>query len=114
MVSELAEEAGIGCAVHFAGTPIACMAGVHAIASMNNFLAMENHSVDVPWWDTLVEGVPKPIVNHGFIEVPDKPGLGVTLNEEAVKEHLMPGTQFFAPTDEWNKEPWHVNDRLWS
>lgn len=114
MVSELAEEAGIGCAVHFAGTPVACMAGVHAIASMNNFLAMENHSVDVPWWDSLVEGVPKPIVNKGFIQVPDKPGLGVTLNEEAVKEHLMPGTQFFAPTPEWDPEPYHVNDRLWS
>ena len=43
------------------------MAGVHAIAAMNNFLAMENHSVDVPWWDSLVEEVPKPIVNRGFI-----------------------------------------------
>ena len=37
---------------------------------------LENHSVDVPWWSDLVEGVEKPIVNHGFITVPDKPGLG--------------------------------------
>jgi L-alanine-DL-glutamate epimerase-like enolase superfamily enzyme len=113
-VSDLALEAGIGCAVHFAGTPIACMAGVHAIAAMDNFLAMENHSVDVPWWDSLVEGVDKPIVNKGFITVPDKPGLGITLNEEAVKAHLAPGTTLFPPSDEWNNEGQHVNDRLWS
>jgi L-alanine-DL-glutamate epimerase-like enolase superfamily enzyme len=113
-VSELAEEAGIGCAVHFAGTPVACMAGVHAIASMNNFLAMENHSVDVPWWDSMVEGVSNPIVDKGFIQVPDKPGLGVTLNEDVIKQHLVPGTSFFAPTPEWDKEPYRVNDRLWS
>jgi L-alanine-DL-glutamate epimerase-like enolase superfamily enzyme len=111
-VSDLAERYGLGCAVHYAGSPVGCMAGVHAIAAMNNFLAMENHAVDVPWWDTLVEGVDKPIVNHGFITVPDKPGLGVTLNDEAIKEHLVPGTGFFEPTDKWNVE--HVNDRLWS
>jgi L-alanine-DL-glutamate epimerase-like enolase superfamily enzyme len=113
-VGDLAERYGIGCAVHFAGTPVACMAGVHAIAAMNNFLAMENHSVDVSWWDSLVEGVPKPIVDHGFITVPDKPGLGVTLNDEAVKAHLMPNTGFFEPTPQWNNEGNRVNDRLWS
>lgn len=113
-VADLAEEYGIGCAVHFASTPVACMAGVHAIAAMNNFLAMENHSVDVPWWDSLVDGVPKPIVNHGFITVPDGPGLGITLNEEAVKAHLVPNTGYFEPTPQWDEEPTHVNDRLWS
>ncbi len=111
-VSDLAGKYGIGCAVHFAGTPVACMAGVHAIAAMYDFLAMENHSVDVPWWDSLVEGVDKPIVNHGFIAVPDKPGLGVTLNEDAVKAHLAPGSGYFEPTDQWNSD--HPNDRLWS
>ncbi len=112
-VGDLAEEYGVGTAVHFAGTPVACMAGVHAIAAMNNFLAMENHSVDVPWWDSLVEGVDKPIVNHGFITVPDKPGLGITLNDEVVKAHLLPDTGFFEPTDKWN-DLQRVNDRLWS
>jgi len=113
-VADMAEQYGIPCAVHFASTPVACMAGVHAIAAMNNFLAMENHSVDVPWWDSLVEGVPKPIVNRGFITVPDGPGLGVTLNEEAVKAHLVPNTGYFEPTPQWDHENYRVNDRLWS
>lgn len=50
---------------------------------------MENHSVDVPWWDSMIEGVEEPLVNRGFITVPDKPGLGITLNEAVVKEHLL-------------------------
>jgi hypothetical protein len=66
----------------------------------------------VPWWGDLVEGVEKPIVNKGYITVPDKPGLGVTLNEAAVKQHLVPQTGYFEPTNEWNID--RTNDRLWS
>jgi hypothetical protein len=34
--------------------------------------------------------------------VPDRPGLGVDLNEAVVEEHLMtPGTMFL-PTEQWN------------
>jgi L-alanine-DL-glutamate epimerase-like enolase superfamily enzyme len=110
-IGDMAEDYGVGMAVHFAGSPVSCMAGVHAIAATNNFLAMENHSVDVPWWDSLVEGIEKPIVNRGFITVPDKPGLGVTLNDEVVKQHLLlPG--YFEPTPQWDQE--RSNDRLFS
>ena len=51
---------------------------------MKDMLAMENHAVDIPWWDDLVTGPAKPIVNRGFITVPDTPGLGVELNEAVV------------------------------
>ena len=87
------------------------MANVHCAAATENFLVMENHSVDVPWWGDLVEGVDKPIVNKGFITVPEKPGLGVTLNDDVVKQHLLdPG--YFEPTPQWNTD--RSNDRLWS
>jgi hypothetical protein len=39
-------------------------------------------------------------------------GLGVTLNEEAVKAHMQPGTGYFAPTPEWGNE--RSADHLWS
>jgi L-alanine-DL-glutamate epimerase-like enolase superfamily enzyme len=110
-IGDAIQEYGVAMAMHFAGTPVSCMASVHCAAATENFLALENHSVDVPWWDELVEGIEKPIVNHGFITVPEKPGLGVTLNDEVVKQHLLePG--YFEPTPEWNKERSH--DRLWS
>jgi L-alanine-DL-glutamate epimerase-like enolase superfamily enzyme len=106
-------EYGVPMAMHFAGSPVSCMANVHCAAATENFLVLENHSVDVPWWSDLVEGVEKPIVNHGFITVPDKPGLGVTLNEEVMKQHLDPADNgYFQPTTEWDKERSH--DRLWS
>jgi L-alanine-DL-glutamate epimerase-like enolase superfamily enzyme len=110
-IGDAIQEYGVGMAMHFAGTPVSCMANVHCATATENFLVLENHSVDVPWWDSLVEGIEKPIVNRGFITVPQKPGLGITLNDEAVKQHLRePG--YFDPTPEWDKERSH--DRLWS
>jgi L-alanine-DL-glutamate epimerase-like enolase superfamily enzyme len=88
------------------------MANLHTAVAVDNFLVLENHSVDVPWWQDLVSGVPKPILDHGFAAPSDGPGLGVELVEEVVKAHLKPGTQYFAPTPEWdNERSW---DRLWS
>jgi L-alanine-DL-glutamate epimerase-like enolase superfamily enzyme len=110
-IGDAAQELGVPMAMHFAGTPVCCMANVHCAAATENFLVLENHSVDVPWWSDLVEGVPKPIVSKGFIPVPNGPGLGVTLNEAVVKQHLLePG--YFEPTPEWNRE--RSADRLWS
>jgi L-alanine-DL-glutamate epimerase-like enolase superfamily enzyme len=112
-IGDMAEEYGVPMAMHFAGTPISCMANVHCAAATQNFLALENHSLDVPWWSSMVQEYTKsPIVNHGWIEVPDRPGLGVTLNDDVVRQHLAPGTGYFDPTPEWDKErSW---DRLWS
>jgi L-alanine-DL-glutamate epimerase-like enolase superfamily enzyme len=110
-IGDMAQECGVGMVMHFAGSPVSCFANVHSAAATENFLVLENHSVDVPWWGDLVDGVEKPIVNKGFIKVPDKPGLGITLNDAVMKQHLLePG--YFEPTPEWNKErSW---DRLWS
>src|ERR1700680_2702704 len=112
-IGDMAEEYGVPMAMHFAGTPVSCMANVHCAAATLNFLALENHSLDVPWWSSMVEeGVKTPIVEHGWITVPDRPGLGVTLNDEVVRQHLMPGTGYFEPTPQWDQErSW---DRLWS
>jgi L-alanine-DL-glutamate epimerase-like enolase superfamily enzyme len=110
-IGDIAQDYGIPMAMHFAGTPISFMANVHCAAATENFLVLEYHSVEVPWWDDLVEGVAKPIVNEGYVTVPDAPGLGVTLNEAVVREHLAePG--YFEPTPEWDNE--HSADRLWS
>jgi L-alanine-DL-glutamate epimerase-like enolase superfamily enzyme len=111
-IGDGAQEYGVPMAMHFAGTPVSAMANIHCAAATENFLVMENHSVDTPWWDSMVEGVEKPICNKGFFRVPDKPGLGVTLNEAVVKQHLVPQTGYFEPTPEWNVD--RTNDRLWS
>lgn len=109
-IGDQCQEHGVPMAMHFAGTPISFMANVHCAAATENFLVLEHHSVDVPWWEDLVNG-DKPLVDKGFAKVPDKPGLGVTLNEEVVKRHLLePG--YFEPTPQWDQQRTH--DRLWS
>ena len=111
-IGDAAMEYGVPMAMHYAGLPVGCMASIHCAAATENFLALENHSLDVPWWQDLVEGIEKPIINKGYITVPEKPGLGVTLNEDMVRKNLKPGTGYFEPTTEWDKErSW---DRVWS
>jgi L-alanine-DL-glutamate epimerase-like enolase superfamily enzyme len=111
-IGDMAQSYGIPMAMHFAGTPISFMANVHCAAATENFLALEHHSVDVPWWEDLVNG-PKPLFSKGFANVPSTPGLGITLNDEVVKQHLDPQDNgYFLPTPEWDRD--RVNDRLWS
>jgi L-alanine-DL-glutamate epimerase-like enolase superfamily enzyme len=110
-IGDAAQELGVPMALHNASSPIGAMANVHCAAATENFLVMENHAVDIPYWSDLVDGVEKPILNKGFVTVPTGPGLGVTLNEAVVKKYLAdPG--WFEPTPEWNRE--RSTDRLWS
>lgn len=113
-IADFADEHGVAVAIHMAESPVACMAAVHTAAAMNHVLAMEYHSVDVPWWQDMVTGVPEPLIQNGFIQVPDGPGLGFgDLNEEVVKAHINPNIPgLWESTDQWNTE--FSNDRLWS
>ena len=110
-IGDMAEDYGLPMVMHFAGSPVSFMANVHCAAATGNVLALEIHSTDVPWWDDLVDGPAKPLVNQGFVKVPEAPGLGITLNDEVMKQHLAePG--YFEPTPEWDRE--RSVDRLWS
>ncbi|HEY2933335.1 MAG TPA: mandelate racemase/muconate lactonizing enzyme family protein [Acidobacteriota bacterium] len=110
-IGDLAMEGGVAMAMHFAGSPVSFMANVHCAAATENFMCLEHHSLDIPWWEDMVTGIQKPLNNRGFVTVPDTPGLGVELNEEVIKQHLRePG--YFEPTKEWDTE--RANDRLWS
>ena len=112
-IGDMAFGYGVPMAMHFAGTPVGCMASVHCAAATRNFLALENHSLDVPWWQDLVTGIEKPIIGKGYIKVPDTPGLGIALNDDEVKRHLKPGTGYFEPTPMWDEaQSW--DDALFS
>ena len=100
------------------------MANAHAAMTMENFIALEMHSVDNPWWNDLVTliGQDGPMIKEGYVQVTDAPGLGLELNEEAIKEHLAQGGQkrdydayppgAFEDTLEWDGLDAH--DRVWS
>jgi len=124
MIAEYAHKQGISTVFHMGSSPVAAIAGAHVACTLRNFEAMECHSVDyLKWWQELITGVPQPLINKGYITVPDAPGLGIELNEPVVKEHLrIPG--YFEPTPEYDqvrfvgpgtRGPWpHYNrDGVW-
>jgi len=113
-IGDMAQDYGVAMALHMAESPVACMAAVHSAAATENFLVLENHSVDVGWWDDIVAKSGGKLVQNGFIAVPDGPGLGIDdYNDEVIKEHLHPKfPELWAPTDMWDNETSH--DRLWS
>ena len=76
-------------------SPVGTLAAAHFCASVPNFLALEFHASEVPFWNDLVEGLPKPLIQCGFIKVPENPGLGATLNEEVARRYARRGEPFF-------------------
>lgn len=114
-LGDYAEEHNIAMVMHQAGTPVSFMANVHCAAATQNFLALEHHSVDLTWWESLVKMTgSQPIITKGFANVPlDSPGLGIDLNDEVIKEHMHKNAKgYFLPTPEWDNRTSH--DRLWS
>jgi L-alanine-DL-glutamate epimerase-like enolase superfamily enzyme len=113
-IGDMAQDYGVAMAMHMAESPIACLAAVHSAAATENFLALEFHSADVPWWEDIVEGLPGPIVRNGYIDVPDRPGLGIeALNDAVLTEHMDPDIPgLWEDTSAWDHE--NANDRLWS
>jgi len=114
-IGDYAEEFGIAMAMHQAGTPVSFMANVHCAAATQNFLSLEHHSVDIPWWEDMVKtSWGGKMIEKGYANVPlTAPGLGIELNDEVIKQHLhKTDSTYFAPTTEWDeKRSW---DRTWS
>ena len=114
-IGDYAEEHGIAMAMHQAGTPVSFMACVHCAAATQNFLALEHHSVDLPWWESLVKTTDgRKLITKGFANLPlSAPGLGIELNEEVVKQHLHASDKsYFEPTTQWDMKRSH--DRIFS
>jgi L-alanine-DL-glutamate epimerase-like enolase superfamily enzyme len=112
-IGDYAMEHGVAMAMHFAGTPVSFMANVHCAAATENFIALEHHSMDVSWWESLVRTTGgNALVENGYAVVPDAPGLGIELNDEVAKQHLRPNSGYFLPTPEWDTNRSH--DRTWS
>jgi L-alanine-DL-glutamate epimerase-like enolase superfamily enzyme len=70
------------------------MASAHVCAAIPNFLVLEWHWIDrLDYWRSFVkEG---DIITKGWIEVPDRPGLGVEMDEAAAKKAQLKGTPWF-------------------
>ena len=76
-IATLAAARNVMVTPHNPSGPVATAASVQCMASVPNFAILEYAWGEVEWRSSLVSPAEK-IVN-GFIEVPDRPGLGITL-----------------------------------
>jgi L-alanine-DL-glutamate epimerase-like enolase superfamily enzyme len=96
-VAEYADLHGILMAPHGTGDGLIGLAAlVQVSATMpQNYIAFEYPVARDSWWYDIVEGLPDPIVKDSYIDVWDRPGLGVDFNVKAAKEHLSAGDEDF-------------------
>jgi L-alanine-DL-glutamate epimerase-like enolase superfamily enzyme len=96
-IAEYADLHGILVAPHgvFDGL-IGLAAHVHLAAALpQNYIAFEYPVGQPEWWYDIVDGLPSPIMKQGFIDVWDRPGLGVTFNVKAAKARLADEDRHF-------------------
>jgi gluconate/galactonate dehydratase len=94
-IADMADTHYVAVAPHCIASPIGTLASVHAATAIPNFLALEWHGMSVPFWEDMVVGFGGPVIEDGYIEVPDAPGLGVELNEDVAREYARESEPFF-------------------
>ncbi|MWG33482.1 mandelate racemase/muconate lactonizing enzyme family protein [Halomarina oriensis] len=92
-IADVADTYYIPVAMHNVASPIGTMASAHVAAAIPNSLAVEYHSYQLGWWADLVEE--SGLIEDGRMAVPEEPGLGLTLDLDAVAEHMVEGESLF-------------------
>jgi L-alanine-DL-glutamate epimerase-like enolase superfamily enzyme len=95
-IAEYADSFTVPIAPHNISSPIGTLAAVHFCASIPNFLVLEFHASEVPFWSDLVHGGPGGLIVQGHFTVPEAPGLGLELDEDVARQYARPGEKFFA------------------
>jgi L-alanine-DL-glutamate epimerase-like enolase superfamily enzyme len=89
-IADMAHVFGLPMANHNTGSQVNTYASVQWAASIRDYIALETITGEGGWMDQvlLLDG---PYIKDGFVQVTDKPGLGIELNPDIVRAHLAPG-----------------------
>jgi L-alanine-DL-glutamate epimerase-like enolase superfamily enzyme len=89
-ISEYADLHGILMAPHGTGDGLLGLAALVQVCATlpHNYIAFEYPVGKPSWWYDIVSGLPDPIVQDGFINVWDRPGMGVDLIPEKASRYL--------------------------
>ena len=84
-IAAMAETYQLPFAPHNPSGPVAHAATMQLAACTPNFYLLETMATDIPWRkDLTTESL---VFKDGYFEIPDRPGLGLELNEEAFAEY---------------------------
>jgi L-alanine-DL-glutamate epimerase-like enolase superfamily enzyme len=89
-IADMAHVFGLPMASHNTGSQVHTYSAAQWAASIRDYIALETVTGEGGWMDQvlLLDG---PYIKNGFIQVTDKPGLGVELNPDVVRAHLAEG-----------------------
>jgi len=87
LIAGMAEGAGLMCSPHGPASPIGNAAAGHVMATVPNFEIFEFSFGEVPWRAELVD--PPERVEKGALSLPDRPGLGHTINEKVAAKYAV-------------------------
>ena len=93
-IADIADAYYVPIAPHNVSSPLGMMAACQLLASVPNFMVLEFHAMDIPWWSDLCTG-DKPFVENGAMQVSESPGIGVELNDDFAKTLLWNGDTYF-------------------
>jgi gluconate/galactonate dehydratase len=94
-VADLAAAHGVSLLPHCIASPIGLLASAHLCAAVPNAIALEFHALDIPFFDELVADGGRPLIRAGQVELGETPGLGIELDEDAVRRYAKPGEPVF-------------------
>jgi galactonate dehydratase len=103
-MAAMADASYVTFAPHNTGGPVSTAACLHLAASCPNFKIQEhfNDFVDA-WVKQAASGPGYPDVVEGYFPLPSGPGLGVTLNEDFIKEHPPKNETFNLFKEDWHR-----------
>jgi len=92
-IADLAELYQLPVCAHNVASPVGSLASAHCAAAIRDFRAQEfapGNAANTEIWEKAViyDG---PVIKDGKYQIHDKPGLGVELNEDFLRTHLMQG-----------------------
>ena len=93
-IADIADAYYVPIAPHNVSSPLGMMAACHTVASVPNFLLLEFHAREIPWWKDLCNG-DNPFIEEGCMTVSESPGIGVELNDKVAKSLLWNGDTYF-------------------
>jgi L-alanine-DL-glutamate epimerase-like enolase superfamily enzyme len=93
-IADMADTFGLPMATHNTGSQLHTWANCQWAASIRDYIACETITGQGGWMDKvlLLDG---PYIKGGYVSVTDKPGLGVELNPDVVKAHLLEGEKWW-------------------
>jgi L-alanine-DL-glutamate epimerase-like enolase superfamily enzyme len=92
-IASLCDLAGVPIVAHNIQGPVGTVASAHAAASVPNFVALEYHAFDVPWYADLVDRTAGSgaVIDDGAIALPEGAGFGIDINWDVAREYMAGG-----------------------